>query len=289
MPPPTAANHSTRSGARRRNVNNNVKQTLLLWAGLTGALGIWFLTPAADYITDLLLDYVPIESDIEMGVQAWKSMKREYRSVRDVWGIQEIGNSLVASLPRNEQKLAWDFGVIDGDFVNAFALPGGIVRVTNSLLSQLNLSRGEIAALLGHEMGHVVHRHSQARMLQEKLIGYLFKAATYEDNDNHQETLGEAIGELLLKSAAFVGQQKFSRKDEYEADATSWELMIASQRYSPKAMQSLLQKLWDLSGGSGETSWESTHPGTKDRINALQEKWDNLPVSQRNRLSALKR
>lgn len=288
MPPPNA-NHSTRSGARPRNINRNMKQTFLLWASLTGALGVWFLTPASHYITDLLLDYVPLESDIEMGVQAWKSMKGEYRSVRDVWGVQEIGNSLEVSLPRHEQKLAWDFGVIDGDFVNAFALPGGIVRVTNSLLSQLNLSRGEIAALLGHEMGHVVHRHSQARVLQEKLIGYLLRAATYEDNDNHQETFGEAIGELLLKSAAFVGRQKFSRKDEYEADATSWELMIASKRYSPKTMQSLLQKLWDLNGGSGETSWESTHPGTKDRIKALQEKWDNLPMSQRNRLSALKR
>ena len=270
--------------AGRKNANPLQKQ-LLLWAGFAGVLSIWFLTPASDFITSYLLSVVPIESDIELGKQAWNSMKQNYRSVPDIWRVQEVGHRLVKALSKEEQQgLAWDFGVIHATFINAFALPGGIVRITDALLHQLDLSEGELAALIGHEMGHVVHRHCQVRMLKEQLFGYLMKAILYEDNDDDSESLGEAIGELLLKSVTFAGTQKFSRNDEYEADATSWDLLMKSRRYSPKAVQSLLQKLWNVNGGSGETSWESTHPGTKDRINALQLKWDELPTSQRKRL-----
>ena len=274
-----------RTTTARRTNESSLQKQLLLWAGLAGVLAIWFLTPASDYITTYLLSIVPIESDIEMGIQAWNSMKQDYRSVPDIWRVQEVGHRLVRALPNEEQQaLVWDFGVIHATFVNAFALPGGIVRITDALLHQLQLSEGELAALIGHEMGHVVHRHCQVRMLKEQLFGYLTKAILYEDNDDDRESFGEAIGELLLKSAAFVGAQRFSRNDEYEADATSWDLLIESRRYSPKAMQSLLQKLWDVNGGSGETSWESTHPGTKDRIAALQLKWNELPTFQRNKL-----
>lgn len=277
--------------AERRRNDRKKKQTLILWVGLVGAMGIWFLTPFSEYFTSFLLEYVPMESDIDMGLQAWDSMKRTYRQVPDVWHVKDIGQELVRLLPRAHQKnLFWDFGVIhSNDVINAFALPGGIVRVTDRLLKKLDLSDGELAALIGHEMGHVIHRHSQARMLQQELVGYLIRAFTYEDHDSHQETFGEAIGELLLQSAAAVGTLKFSRKDEYEADATSWDLLMQSNKYSPQAAQSLLQKLWDASGGSGETSWESTHPGTKDRIGALQDKWRALPPSQRQKLVGLVR
>jgi predicted Zn-dependent protease len=186
------------------------------------------------------------------------------------------------------RSLPWSFGVVRADVINAFALPGGIVRVSDTLLRQLNLSDAELAALIGHEMGHILHRHSQARLLQDQLISYLFRAVFYEDNDNFQESFGEAVGELLLKSASFLGKQSFSRKNEYEADAKAWELLLLSKRYSPKAVESLLQKLWDVSGGSGNTSWESTHPGTKDRIEALKIKWEELPVLERQRLGMLK-
>lgn len=52
-------------------------------------------------------------------------------------------------------------------------------------------------------------------------------------------------------------------------------------RFHPKSLKSLLQKLWRLQGGSGTTSWESTHPGTRDRIDALQKKWEALSFMER--------
>jgi Zn-dependent protease with chaperone function len=256
---------------------------------LFGFLGLWYLTPVSDWITNAVLVFVPIEADIDLGREAWRSM--DYRSVQDRWGVHRIGHELVSKLSQDlnsaNEEMPWSFGVIHADFVNAFALPGGIVRVTDALLEQLQLSDAELAALIGHEMGHVLHRHSQARVLKEKLITYLLQAVFYEDNDGYEETFGEAVGELLLKSATFLGKQSFSRKNEYEADATAWQLLGTSRHYSPQAVESLLQKLWDLQGGSGETAWESTHPGTADRIEALKVKWEELPLGERRRLKAL--
>ena len=255
-------------------------------ATLFGFLGLWYLTPVSDWIVAHVLIFIPLESDIHLGREAWRTLG--YASVKDRWNINGIGYQLVAKLDK-PKSLPWSFGVIRANMINAFALPGGIVRVSDTLLRTLNLSDAEIAALIGHEMGHILHRHSQARLLQEQLIAYLFKAVSYDDGDNYNESFGEAMGELLLKSAHVLGRQSFSRKNEYEADAMAWDLLMRSKVYSPKAVETMLQKLWDVSGGSGDTSWDSTHPGTKDRIEALKIKWDKLPFKERQRLRLLKK
>jgi Zn-dependent protease with chaperone function len=137
----------------------------------------------------------------------------------------------------------------------------------------------------------VVHRHSQARLLQRQVVTYILQALVYSDQDPHEENFGEALGELLLQSANWLGQQSFSRKDEYQADATSWDLLLKSKTYNPQALQSLLEKLWSLQDGAaagagdGHTSWESTHPGTFDRIQALDGKWKDLSFQERRRLT----
>jgi Zn-dependent protease with chaperone function len=189
--------------------------------------------------------------------------------------------------------------------INAFALPGGVVRVTDALLERLEPTQGELAALLGHEMGHVVSRHSQARMIQQGLLQYLLKAVLYEDGDDVQETFGEAVGELLTKSAAWLGQQKFSRRDEYQADAVSWDLLVdEANAYNPKSLHSILSKLWSLEQDAGDksrrkdsespwdrdflasvTAWSRTHPATEDRLAALEVKWNQLTSKVRRRLA----
>ena len=215
-------------------------------------------------------------------------------------------------------RYQWDFGVVDGSTVNAFALPGKIVRVTlcvllarkvakfllikgsmycsfwfcvsrcygnSPLLKQLKPSEGELAALLAHEIGHVICRHSQARIIQRQVVAMVLKALSYEDDDAHNENFGEAVCGLLLKSADWMGHQAFSRKDEYQADAVGWELLKPSGLNNPQALQSILAKLWELHGRrGGDTSWESTHPGTLDRIEVLNRKWNDLPLKERRRI-----
>lgn len=282
---------SARSSRNKSNKPTSLKQQVLLLLGSLVGLAAWYLTPLSEYVIEFLLLQVPIEADMELGREALKQSTDLPPTIHHPhWTpkLQSIGWDLIdsSSFPKTKEY-QWDFGVIkDDQMVNAFALPGGVIRVTSGLLQRMNPSDGELAALIGHEMGHVIHRHSQARILQQQLLAYVLKALVYQDDDPHQESFGEAIGELMVKSADWLGQQSFSRTNEYQADAASWDLLVHSSKYNPQALQSLLNKLWEYNGKQGgKTSWESTHPGTFDRIGALDTKWESLTFQEQRKLS----
>mmetsp|Transcript_17723 Transcript_17723/g.27808 ORF Transcript_17723/g.27808 Transcript_17723/m.27808 type:complete len:336 (-) Transcript_17723:219-1226(-) len=291
-------------------IRNRKHHELLLLGIITSILAIWFLTPLSDYCAAWILWTVPVQTDVELGRQSIVSLERKYPRVEDRWGVQKIGMELVKSgrnarynhnhnnfydsIFENIDEYHWDFGIVHApNLVNAFALPGGIVRVTDSLLQNLYLSNGEIAALLGHEMGHVLHRHSQRRVIKRRLISTLWEAFVYEDNDDYDESFGEAVAEGLWKSASYLGDLGFSRRDEYQADAAAWDLLSGTymdnnnvmRRFHPNSVKKLLTKLWDFNGrdASATAGWESTHPGTKERIDALKEKWSKLDSRQKRR------
>ena len=278
-------------------------------------LTLWFTSPLSDAIANFVLMTVPLESDVELGLSTWnQDMKFKYPLVYDAWNVGEIGAELVQgramkSFCRRKgsnvdsetcanqiQLYPWSFRVVHSDQVNAFALPGGIICVTDSLLKTLNLTRGEIAALLGHEIGHVLHRHSQAQLMKQDLLLTIVNAILSHMNPEHshqapnrshsrgpsfdaragqEESFGDAVGDLLFQGMQFLGEMKFSRANEYEADTAAWELLVSSNNYDPRNVQNLLQKLWSLERGNGKTSWEMTHPGTADRMEALQAKWES--------------
>jgi len=308
-----------RNGRQRRELDLKEKSILSL-ASLAG-LGVWYSTPVSVWLTTILLYQIPIESDVLLGQTALKEFP--YPTIyHPHWTplVQQVGRELIETLEqksnsvleqskgdssrwldqfvegvagsaltrqkhRELQSYQWDFAVVKAPIVNAFALPGGFIRVTDQLLEPLSPSRGELASLIGHEIGHCLFRHSQARMVQQKMFQLVLSALTYEDHDDDEESFGEALGELLLKSADWLGRQKFSRADEYQADGTGWALLLESNSYNPQSVQSLLTKLWDLQGKSPTTlDWMSTHPATEDRIEALRDKWQQLGRSQRRRL-----
>jgi Zn-dependent protease with chaperone function len=285
LPPQVVALHL----AARLGLSRNQSYVLLASIG-TALLGLWFFTPFSDLVTGVVLETVPMSSDIELGLVSLLDIERDYPPVRDRWGVQEVGNQLLYSAQRRNPDLipqefqySFDYGVIHADFINAFALPGGVIRVTDKLLKTLNLTPMELAALLGHEMGHVIHRHSQRQMIKKQLTTTVF-SAMIDDKENQDESFGEAVAAMLLKGAAWLGQQRFSRQDEYQADEMAWDLLLEADM-DPRSVHRMLQKLWDVSGGSGKTSWESTHPGTEDRIKALKKKWSKLSVNEKRRYS----
>jgi predicted Zn-dependent protease len=248
-------------------------------------LALWYLTPVSDWIVSVVLSTVPLSSDVELGKAAWRDMRKTHKLVRDEWGVKRVGQQLVQQAAVDDMEMEWSFGVVHANVVNAYCFPGGIVRVSDSLLRKLDLTQGELAALLGHEIGHVLHRHAQRRIIQQDLLSLVTQALLYDDEDVVDETFGQAVGELMLKSAKYLGTLSFSRKDEYQADATSWELLVASGLYQPHSLESLLAKLWSYDGSSGDSSWESTHPGTRDRIAALEAKWELMSPKEQRRLS----
>jgi Zn-dependent protease with chaperone function len=190
--------------------------------------------------------------------------------------------------------------------------------VTSGLLRELNPTRGELAALLGHEMGHVLHRHSMAKIVKQLVLADVLEAVvggfvSGPTTANTQSSFGRSLGSVLLRSAQWLANQKFSRQDEYQADAVAWELLLASDAYNPHSAISLLSKLEgeeerrhhdeaeaasnaaSSAGKTGNSSssggiagaiegWTATHPATSDRLKALQKKWSELPGEERQRL-----
>jgi Zn-dependent protease with chaperone function len=146
-----------------------------------------------------------VSTDIELGQQAVTEFPHP-TIYQACWTplVRQIENEMVRTRQKqsrhdgkrhpDENLYQRDFGVVHAQMVNAFALPGGVVRVADALLELLEPTKGELAALLGHEMGHVVSRHSQVRMIQQELVQYLFKAVLYEDGDDVQENIWTGRG-----------------------------------------------------------------------------------------------
>lgn len=167
------------------------------------------------------------------------------------------------------------FTVIDSEAVNAFTTPPGCyVYVTRGLLAILN-SEGELAAVLGHELGHVAAKHAQKQQSQAALSGLaaaLVGAATKSD-----------LAGSVARRAAKLGVLSYSRTQEYEADSLSLRYLPAAG-YSPRALPDVLDDLQRedafsalLSGRSGVQAtpgWARTHPLTTDRIRRAAQQSD---------------
>mmetsp|Transcript_9808 Transcript_9808/g.12743 ORF Transcript_9808/g.12743 Transcript_9808/m.12743 type:complete len:289 (+) Transcript_9808:256-1122(+) len=276
-------NSKTRSRSGRRSEPDlssaGFKKQAFLVLLVACFVAAWFLTPLSDLVAGLVVAQIPFSHDVDIGLEAVRQAGYRYRTDRKYDAVKRIGKHLVAGKPELA-GFQWEFHVIHEDFVNAFAYPGGFIFVTDQLIDRLDASKGEIAGVLSHEIGHVINRHSQKQVVKEKLFSFLLSALFYEDNDGYVENFGESIGELLLKTAKTFGKLKFSRANEYEADETGWDLLVQS-RIDPRHLETFFSKLLKLQGDDGFTRWDSTHPGTLERISNLKNKWTDLPKSRR--------
>jgi predicted Zn-dependent protease len=159
----------------------------------------------------------------------------------------------------------WEVNVFTDDSANAFALPGGKIGVNSGLL-KVARSQDQLAAVIGHEIGHVMAQHSNERMS----IQY----ATQTGMQMLQALSGEASAEkqqlfALLGLGSEVGiALPFSRKHEAEADLIGLQLM-ARAGFDPRQSVTLWQNM-AAANGAGGLEFLSTHPANDTRINGLQ-------------------
>lgn len=212
------------------------------------------------------------QQEIALGLQAAPEMVRQYggevRDARKSGRAKRIGQEIVASALPGEIPYKFDFHVLDDPkTLNAFALPGGQVFVTDGLLSKLSTD-GQVAAVLGHEIGHVVARHSAEQMAKAQLTEGLTGAAviaTYDPNDSRSRNSAAV--------AAMIGQLvnlKFSRGDESEADKLGVRF-VAKSGYDPHAMLKVMEILRDASKGQHTPEFFSTHPNPENRLERIQQ------------------
>lgn len=150
--------------------------------------------------------------------------------------VDSVGQRLAKVSHRPELK--WRFTVLDSATVNAFALPGGYVYITRGLMSYLS-SEADLAAVLGHEIGHVTARHGVRQhsksLLTQVTMGTVVKGSPILDN-----FLGRSV--MLSGAGAFLAS--YSRDFELDADSLGAEYLSKSS-YDPKAILNVLTVLKD--------------------------------------------
>ena len=204
--------------------------------------------------------------EIEMGKQTDEAVAAQFGIYEDA-ALQAYIGKLGSSLAVKSQRpsLPWRFAVLDSPVVNAFAVPGGAVYVTRGILAMMS-SEAELAAVLGHEIGHVTARHSMSQMSKQQLaqIGLVAGSIISRKFAQYAGLASAGLQVLFLK---------YSRDNENQADALGVDYSRASG-YNPADMAltfQALQKMGDLSGqGSSLPGFLSTHPLTADRIKNVQ-------------------
>jgi predicted Zn-dependent protease len=218
------------------------------------------------------------QQEVQMGQQESAQIQQQLPLVQDPLinqYVNALGNQIASHTSRSD--LQWQFYVVNTDVVNAFALPGGIVYVNRGVLERAD-KMDELAGVLGHEIEHVVERHSvkQMEQMQGANVGVALACALTGICNNQAAAAAINIG----GTAVFA---KFSREDEQKADEGGFRNVMAAG-ISPEGMLTFFQKLLaeeQQSGGSNSAvdSWFSDHPGTQDRIADIQRMLAQVPPS----------
>ena len=174
--------------------------------------------------------------------------------------INVLGDS-IARLTARQDLTEWHFYVVDSKEVNAFAVPGGYVYVNRGLIERAQ-KMDQLAGVLGHEIGHVVRRHSIKQMQQQQgaNIGVTL-ACVLTSICNNQ------AGQAAIQVGGTAMFANFSRKDEAEADEEGVRNTIRAG-ISPQGIPEMFQILIDERdrNPSAVESWFATHPLEEDRI-----------------------
>jgi predicted Zn-dependent protease len=165
--------------------------------------------------------------------------------------------------------------------VNAFALPGGFIYVNRGVLERAS-NMSEVAGVLGHEIEHVVRRHSvkQMEQMQGANVGVGILCAL-------TGVCQSGVAQAAINVGGTAVFAKFSRADEVQADEGGFNNVLRAG-ISPRGMYTFFQKLLaeEQSGGGGAAGWFSDHPGTQDRLADIQGLLSRLSASQLNSLQS---
>ena len=209
--------------------------------------------------------------EIALGLEAVSEISRQYGGLHPDRQAQalvdQIGQRLVDQSAAGQTGYRYEFHLLaDSQTINAFALPGGQIFITQGLFQRLS-NNNELAGVLAHEIGHVAARHAAERIAKAKLTEGLTGAAviaTYDpDNSNSLPT---------RQMAALVGQMvnmKYSRDDELQSDRLGVDFMIEAG-FDPRGMLRVMEVLADAGAGNRLPDFFSTHPNPANRLERLR-------------------
>jgi predicted Zn-dependent protease len=211
-----------------------------------------------------------------MGQQAFDGMKSKQKvSNTQVTNnfVTCIADAITKHVPKSVFAGEWELVVFDDPQVNAFALPGGKIGVYTGLLD-IAENQNQLAAVIGHEIGHVIAEHGNERMSSSTLIGVGMEVT------NQLLQANQIASNNMIMAAIGMGVQvgvqlPFSRTHESEADLIGLQLM-AKSGFDPRQSVNLWQNMDKASGGKRQPEILSTHPTPASRISKLSA---NIPAA----------
>ncbi|MEO1012180.1 MAG: M48 family metalloprotease [Bacteroidota bacterium] len=202
------------------------------------------------------------EQEIAIGLQSAPEMAQQHGGLYPDERLQSfvdgVGNKLVNNSIARDTPYKYDFHLLADDrTINAFALPGGQIFITYALFSQLN--EAQLAGVLGHEIGHVIGRHSAERIAESSFWRTV--------------SMGASVGADAGGLVGSIGQNtllKNGRGDELESDELGVLFMIRSG-YDPNEMIRVMEILKAAAGPNRVPEFQSTHPDPENRIQKIKE------------------
>ncbi|TLU62019.1 M48 family metallopeptidase [Thalassotalea litorea] len=216
-----------------------------------------------------LLMHSPDELN-QMGARSFDEMKNQETISTDPAVnkfVQCVADAITVNVDPSVHQGSWEVVVFDSEMVNAFALPGGKIGVYTGIL-QVTENQGQLAAIVGHEVGHVIAQHSNERLSSDQIskIGLAVAGTTL--------ALSDVDNKALIMAGMGIGVQygvlmPYGRTHETEADIIGQDLM-AKSGFAPEESVALWRNMAKAGGGE-PPEWLSTHPSNQTRINNLTE------------------
>ena len=216
-----------------------------------------------------------VEEERALGLQAIDEMAQKMGGLRDPRRdpaarlVDRVGRRLVARSDARRSPYADNFNFFlldDRKTVNAFALPGGQIFMTLGLFDRL-ASEDQLAAVLAHEIGHVVGRHSSEQMAKGQLGKTLAAAFGIGAGGGDRSTIKTTLAAMAANQ---ILQLRYGRADESESDEFGMRYM-AQAGYDPHAMLELMQILKDANDGPSPPEFLSSHPLPETRMIHIKE------------------
>lgn len=202
------------------------------------------------------------QEEIAIGLQSAPGMAQQHGGLHPSNDYQalvdNVGNKLVNNSLAKNTPYKYEFHLLaDESTINAFALPGGQIFITYALFSQLR-NEDQLAGVLGHEIGHVLGKHSNERITNANFWKVLAMGSSAIDLGGVAQQIGN--GSLL----------KNGRGDELESDELGVIFMLDAG-YNPEEMIGVMEILKAAAGPNRVPEMQSSHPDPENRIEKIRE------------------
>lgn len=206
------------------------------------------------------------QKEIQIGRETHRQFEKEFGGKYPDPQLQGYVSNVGMNMARyaGRPNLPWQFAVLNSKQVNAFAVPGGYIYITQGLLFRLE-NEAMLAGVLGHEAAHIAHRHS---------VKQLQRAQTAQGLSTVVGVVGSVFGYGwagdVTGAVASISLMKYGRDQEKQSDLSGLRYMTQAA-YDPRGMVQTMAVLQQASGGRGGVEFLSSHPNPGNRLSYLKQ------------------